>query len=147
MSVKITDCIVVGLTAVLSLSALAGCSKSNSDPFQLKVGDCLPSADTTGLVKKVTTLPCNQAHTAEVYDSITVAKSTNFPGQTELERQAGACAASFKTFIGKPYDQSDLKITYFHPTAESWKQGDRQILCIVSVPTGTMKGTLKGSKR
>lgn len=133
--------------AVIVGAGAAGCSSSTSDPFQLKVGDCLRSADPSGLVEETKTMPCDEPHAAEVYDSITVTDAKSYPGKPELERQAGGCAASFKDFVGKAYSDSDLKVTYFHPTEESWKQGDRQILCIVSVPTGTVTGSLKGSIR
>lgn len=133
--------------AAMLLVGVSGCGRDGTDPFQLKVGQCLPSADTSGLVEKIKTVECAEPHTAEVYDALTVQQANSYPGKPELERQAGACAASFKDFIGKPYDESDLKITYFHPTEESWKQGDRQILCIVAVPTGTVTGSLKNSAR
>lgn len=137
----------VALLAVL-VPGVSGCTAGASDPFQLRVGECLPTADTSGLVEEIETVDCAEPHAAEVFHSIAVQESgSDYPGKEELQRQAGGCAAFFKGFVGKPYDESDLEITYFHPTPESWKQGDRQILCIVAVPTGTVTGSLKGSSR
>jgi hypothetical protein len=88
-----------------------------------------------------------EPHVGEIYDSVEVAQSEKFPGDAELTRQAGACEKSFEDFIGKPYAESTLKINYFHPTTESWERGDREILCIVENPAGTVVGSLKGTGR
>ncbi|MFV0459924.1 MAG: septum formation family protein [Actinomycetales bacterium] len=141
------------LVAASALAAvvLTGCNGQTSDPYQLSVGQCLLNADTTGLVDEVDSVECSEPHAAEVFASITAQSTADspdtYPGKDDLERQAGACAARFADFIGKPYEESDLEITYFHPTEDSWDRGDRQILCIVSVPTGTVTGSLEGSTR
>lgn len=136
----------LALLTVGAMAGLSGCSKDDSDPFKLTVGQCLPKA-ASGLIEKVDTVECAQPHTAEVFASLKVDDAKSYPGDEEMKRQAGGCAAKFEPFIGKPYNESDLEITYFHPTKQSWGQGDRQILCVVSVPTGTVKGSLKGSSR
>ncbi len=137
----------VWVATVLALAALLGsCTSDQDDPFQLKVGDCLPEGS-TGVVSKVKTVPCEEPHVGEIYDSVKVAQSEKFPGDAELTRQAGACEKSFEEFIGKPYAESTLKINYFHPTTESWERGDREILCIVENPAGTVVGSLKGTGR
>lgn len=135
------------LAVLLLAVGLTACSSDDSDPFQLKVGDCLPKGDRDGLVNKVETIACNEPHVAEIYDAITVDKAAAYPGDAEMTRQAGACEASFEDFIGKPYSESDLRITYFHPTKDSWAHGDREILCIVENPVGTVTGSLKGTAR
>ncbi len=130
----------------VGVAALAGCTSTPRDPYQLKVGQCLVKADDSGLVEAVDPIDCSEPHAAEVFASLT-AEGNEYPGRDKLQEQAAGCAPKFEEFIGKPYTQSDLKITYFHPTEESWKQGDRQILCIASVPTGTVTSSLKGSSR
>ena len=57
------------------------------------------------------------------------------------------CADEFETFIGTPADQSELLATYMYPTEDSWKSGDREILCVVYVDGTTTTGTLKGAAR
>lgn len=128
------------------LLAVTGCGTSQGDPYQLKVGECLKAADESGLVEEVRKVPCEEPHAAEVFAALVVSGET-YPGRDELQKQAEGCAPEFREFIGKAYTQSDLKITYFHPTEESWGQGDRQILCIVSVPNGTVTKSLEGSSR
>lgn len=127
---------------------LAGCTDEESDPFSLKVGDCLPEAAREGVVGQgdAETVPCSEPHVVEVYDAINV-QDGPFPGAEALVLKAADCEKTFEAFVGKPYGESDLELDYFHPTQESWERGDREILCAVSVPSGTVTNTLKGSAR
>lgn len=135
--------------AVLVLGGLlAGCSDAGADPFDLEVGDCLSEPSRQGVVADgdANLVACSQPHVGEVYDAIAL-KDGPYPGAEALVRESAKCEATFENFVGKPYGESDLKLTYFHPTQESWERGDRQILCAVEVPTGTVTNTLKGSAR
>lgn len=140
---------VVNAGAALLLGGLlAGCASDAADPFDLEVGDCLAEPAREGLVAEGDTrpVPCSQAHVGEVYDAILLPDGA-YPGTEALVRESAKCEATFENFVGKPYGESELKLTYFHPTSESWERGDRQILCAVEVPSGTVTNTLKGSAR
>ena len=56
-----------------------------------------------------------------------------------------ACLPSFEPYVGRDYETSELYVTTFEPTPESWGQGDRGILCVVS--TFEAETPLTGSVR
>lgn len=136
------------VAAVLVALGLASCTQNSGDPFNLKVGMCLPQGAQEGVIAAgdSRTVPCSEPHVGEVYDSITL-KDGKYPGDEALVRESAKCETTFQGFVGKAYAESDLKLAYFHPTKESWERGDREILCVVEVPSGTVTNTLKGSAR
>ncbi|MBW4031909.1 MAG: hypothetical protein HIU88_04505 [Acidobacteria bacterium] len=159
-----TRLLAVTLTVVAAM-ALSGCSmlaqlgtgrnasgtptavNSKADVFSLKVGDCLNDAAATGTVTTAPIVPCNMPHDSEAYFAITMT-GTAFPGDQAVKDQASqGCATAFPAFIGISYNDSSLSISYYFPTAESWANGDRQILCTVYDPGAKSTGTLKNAKR
>lgn len=122
-------------------------ANTNADVFSIKVGDCLDDASSTGTVTTAPIVPCNQPHDSEAYTSVQM-KDGAFPGADAVTTQANeTCAAAYPAFIGIPYDDSDLSISYYFPTKESWANGDRQIMCTVYDNGVKTTGTLKNAKR
>lgn len=90
---------------------------------------------------------CSSEHDSEVYSSKDLTDST-FPGTAPLSRAAeDFCGASFRAFVGMSYDDSILQLSYLFPTTASWRNGDREILCLVYDPDGDTIGTLRGANR
>lgn len=122
-------------------------ANTNADVFSIKVGDCLDDASSTGTVTTAPIVPCNQPHDSEAYTSVQM-KDGAFPGADAVTTQANeTCAAAYPAFIGIPYDDSDLSISYYFPTKESWANGDRQIMCTVYDNGVKTTGTLKNAER
>ena len=155
--------------ALLTLGAvavtLAGCSvlppgpaarnasdaPSQANPsanvFSITVGECLDDATASGTVTTAPIIPCSHPHNSEAYKSIEMADGS-FPGDAAVQSAANeGCATAFPGFVGIPYDDSKLSISYYFPTAESWKNGDRQIMCTVYDAGRRTTGTLKNAKR
>ena len=162
---------VVRLLAVASIAAagllLSGCSilnqltnttprdasgtptaeNDNADVFSIKVGDCLNDATASGTVTTAPIVPCSKPHDSEAYKSIHM-KDGDFPGEAAVKTQADqGCADAFPDFVGIPYDDSKLSISYYYPTSDSWSNGDREILCTIYDDGVKTTGTLKGAKR
>ncbi|MDI2033227.1 septum formation family protein [Paenarthrobacter nitroguajacolicus] len=152
--------------AVLTMAslALAGCSlissgdakrdesgkpteSSKADAFKVKLGDCIANPDTDE-VMDVTIIPCDQSHDLEAY-AVTNLDSSAFPGTTEVGSKAEEfCGAQFAGFVGLPIEESALEVTYLHPTSESWKTGDREVVCLIGAAAGAATtGTLKGAAK
>lgn len=156
----------LGAAAALGIAsiALAGCSfissgdakrdesgrpteTSVADAFKVKVGDCIAEPSGTE-VKDVSIIPCGQSHDLEAYAAKDIVAGS-YPGQSEVEAQSEEyCGAEFATFVGLPFDESSLELTYFYPTDETWKANDREIVCLIggasgSATTGTLKGAAK----
>lgn len=117
----------------------------NSDAFALKVGDCLNVADLGSEVSSVPTRPCADEHEAEIYAQ-TLLPDGDYPGDADADTQSNDfCYGGFEGFVGAAYEDSTLEYNYMRPTAESWKAGDREVLCFVyeadgAATTGTLKG-------
>lgn len=105
------------------------------------------SSDSAVATFEVVGLPCSDPHQFEVYSTADL-PSGDFPGDSAVAETAEErCVASFESFIGKTYDDSELDILYFTPTAQSWRsQDDRSITCAVTGGNSTI-GSLGGSAR
>ena len=148
--------------AIALLAALSGCTATSTTPtpvptgsatvanvFAMKVGDCLADDNTLGGDATVTHVPivkCSVSHESEVIASILLKGSNaDYPGADSVNSTADRpCNAPYETFTGATLKTTTLDYTYYVPTAEGWKQGDRQILCVVYNPAGPVTGSLKG---
>lgn len=127
----------VGVAAIILL--LAGCTPApdGDDVFSIAVGDCLNDA---GVSDEVTTLPiveCAEPHDSEVFARL-VSSEAAFPGAEDLENTLVAfCRGdAFTEFIGIPFVESRYATRGYHPTIESWANGDRELLCTVVDESG-----------
>lgn len=115
--------------------------------FTLSVGDCLVEEGQEGEVREVPVVPCDQPHTSEVYYEHKIPGDT-LPSESEMEDIVDAeCVSRFEGFVGIPYPDSALLVTWLEPTPGSWAAGDRELLCLASGPPGEVVGTLEGSNR
>ena len=144
--------------------ALAGCSLISSgdakrdesgrptetsvaDAFKIKVGDCMAEPSSNEF-QDVSIIPCDQSHDLEAFAAKKIV-ADSYPGESAVQTQSEAyCGTEFAKFVGVPYDESTLDMTYFYPSSETWKQRDREIMCLIGGPSGTStKGTLKGAAK
>ena len=122
----------LGLLAISLLIVLvaAACGAS---VFSLDVGDCFNDPDFTALgVEEVKTIPCSESHDNEVYAVFDYpASNGSYPGVSAIESySAEYCLGAFAGYVGIPYENSRLDITYFYPTSEGWiEANDREIAC------------------
>ena len=103
--------------------------------FEVAVGQCFndPGDDleSEGGLVKVDTVDCTEPHDNEFY-SIYSMTDSSFPGVTiahELAYQE--CMVRFDSYVGRDYWSSSLDIRAIIPTHESWKNGDREVLCFL----------------
>jgi len=117
----------------------------------LSVGDCLatrPGADGSDLIENVTVVDCSQPHAAEVYAQFALPDG-DFPGDDAVQASAQErCVPEFEAFVGVSFDVSELDIEPIKPSARSWGQGDRDVVCLVIDPASpTVSGSLEGANR
>jgi len=164
--------VAIAATSIL----LAGCGESATDDTtrdasgavatagtlgveKLRVGDCLDVGEfaqkAEGDVESFTGVPCSDPHQAEVFvvnKTFYAKQSAKFPGDTALGDLADeACAAAFESFTGAPYsDKTTTDWITITPTADSWVQDDRTLVCAIVTPTADgndlqkTTGSLKG---
>lgn len=119
----------------------------DADVFTLAVGDCLVEDTQDGEVQSVPVVPCDQPHASEIFYSYIIDADT-LPSSTEMEAIVDEqCIANFESFVGLPYTDSVLQVTWLEPTQESWDAGDRELLCMVVDPAGDVTGSLEGANR
>jgi hypothetical protein len=113
--------------------------------FEISVGDCLTDSQSSGQVTDVPVVPCAEPHSSEVFHTYDVPDG-DFPGEFTqvIEEQ---CIPAFQEFVGLDYNSSVLEVTTLEPSAETWADGDRELVCIINDPAGNVTGTLSGANR
>jgi len=144
-----------GLLAIAAL--LAGCASGAPLPTDtpaptptetttpltdLAAGDCYDQAG-QGVVL---VLDCDEAHSYEVFASLLL-DDPAYPAETLEATARDRCRTAFSAFIGIEYDASELVLRYVAPSAATWEQGDREILCVVTDPVDRTIGSLADALR
>lgn len=115
--------------------------------FAVDVGDCLATDPSGEVVSEVPTVDCEEPHTSEAFHSTTI-DADELPSQADVEQLVeDECLAEFESFVGMPYEQSALEVLWLSPTADSWEQGDHEVVCLVTDPAGQTTGSLEGANR
>jgi hypothetical protein len=138
----------VAFVVVVAMSDTGASSTAGDEveATEISVGDCVPKAlaDDPNM-ETIDLVPCGQPHAEEVYAEFDLPRG-DYPGDAAITEAAEeGCVTRFDTFIGMPFDDSELAIYFLHPLEESWPQ-DREVTCLVSAPEPTT-GTLEGAAR
>jgi len=139
-------------TAVL----LAGCA---AGPAPAETPSPTPTETTTALTDLaagecydqagqgvVLVLDCGEAHTYEVFASLLL-DADEYPRDTLEATARERCRTAFSAFVGLEYDASELALRFVAPSAATWDQGDREVLCVVSDPAARTTGSLADALR
>lgn len=95
----------------------------------IRVGDC-PKKIAEGQDLFVDLVPCSEPHEAEALASFEL-DGTAFPGEDEVFRFAeGGCSKRIVAML--PPNSPDYGIFYFAPSAQTWQEGDREVVCLVT---------------
>jgi hypothetical protein len=110
----------------------------------LRTGNCLVTSKLGKSVLKVPVVPCRQAHDAEVIGVTQL--PGRWHGEAALNRLSDqTCSRIFRKYVGVDIDSSDYGMGWFSPTASSWRDGDRLLVCYADSGGSTMTGTVKGT--
>ena len=103
-----------------------------------RVGMCiyrapvLPGQD--DLQRRFFDVGCDQPHQVELIERFDVDGPPRAPYPSEQQVRDDAnnrCTRAFATYVGTPYEASRLRYTYFYPSAASWADGDRTVICLL----------------
>jgi hypothetical protein len=140
--------LVAALVPVLGLTACtSGDDASGTSVMNVKAGECfLAPSKIEDQIKDVERVDCAEQHAQEAYATPTYdAADDAFPGDGALDKFAeGACAAAFGDYVGVDYLDSSLFFTYLAPSARSWQQDDRTVLCFVTTTGEPLVGSVEG---
>lgn len=114
------------------------------DAFQIRVGDCFDDSD----AEEITSLPgvpCSKPHDNEAFAVFDV-DLDQFPNEETMSELAyESCVDRFEPFVGLDYESSVLEVLTLYPTAESWAQDDREVVCALYDLNDTkLVGSVKG---
>jgi len=132
----------VALIAVLSL-VLAACTPG---ALRLAVGTCFDDPPSFDAVTDVTVRDCASPHDKEVI-ALQDIDDEAFYGDDHIEAiSEGFCVGSFYGYVGVRYLDSPYDVGWFAPTIDSWRSGDREVICFVFDPAGNkITGSLNGA--
>ncbi|MFA1549063.1 DUF4190 domain-containing protein [Actinomadura chokoriensis] len=145
--------IVFGVIAASSDSSGDGATPSPTrtkpkevDAQKMKVGDCIndntaapnPSATEPVEVDSVKIVACTSPHDGEVTAVFRLSAAT-LPPEAELRQRASTgCKLRTAARLRRDPAASSLANSYYYPTDESWKSGDRSVTCVaVAANEGT----------
>ena len=96
----------------------------------LEVGDCMNGLQEAEVVLSVDAVACSEPHDAELYATIDVPDG-EWPGieALSLDAQEG-CSDEMAEGFPAAYEDDGVELFFLHPTAASWREGDREIDCI-----------------
>jgi hypothetical protein len=117
--------------------------------FDLNVGDCINLAD-DGTVDEVERVDCDTPHDNEVYFAFDYPgdAAAPYPGDEPIrEASETECEAEFASFVGMDYQDSVLYVLFLRPSADTWDDGDREILCTLYLPDEQLTGSMEGANR
>jgi len=119
--------------------------------FDLEVGFCF-STDSDQL-ETVNVVDCEQPHEHEVFALVNhpAGDADAYPGDDALVEYADAeCRPPFEEYVDRDYETSIWYITSLTPSAETWGEGDREVVCTVNQQDAdeepiTVTGSAEGS--
>lgn len=140
------------LTVTLVALLAAGCGGGAAEDvalFRLRPGDCFDDPPDERRLEQVDVVPCEQPHDNEVFATVThpAPDGEDFPGRdTMIAYAEQACPQPFADYVGAGYDQSRYTLFPIVPSAETWANGDRQVICaLYDHQAGKMTGSARGS--
>jgi len=143
-----------GTTSTTVLGDADGPVGTPKGVVEVAAGTCFNDvADPTRKPYLVMVVDCPSPHTYEAYDQIRYspdgAGAKAYPGKDQMRSAAeDACFANFEAWMGVEWKRSDFDIATWWPSAESWAQNDRMILCAVyQAVGGKVTGSVQGSAR
>lgn len=115
------------------------------DVFDIKVGDCFNDGSSLDEVSSLPGVPCSEPHDNEAYAVFNMT-AASYPSEDEMWEMAyDACLDRFEGFVGKDYESSQLDIYTLYPSAEGWKQNDREVICAVyDMDAAKLEGSVRG---
>jgi hypothetical protein len=148
---------IMGLIGVLGFLAFAiaavatdGFDDGTVSIFELHRGQCVDfTDDDSELITELPARDCDEPHDAEVFLVRSMAPSGDeFPGRSDLDARAEELCSgdAFEEYVGLAYDDSELSVTYVTPSEDSWRMGDRDVVCLATgADGGKLDATVEGS--
>lgn len=108
-----------------------------------------PDVDATPRNKNelILRLPCDLPHQYEVIAVVDAGLPKGASDEALVAVAKTKCPAAFATFVGIPYQDSDLEVGWVLPSADQRARGAQQIGCLAFDPAGKLTGSVRGTAR
>lgn len=110
----------------------------------LTAGDCTTRVDDSLFVREAAVGDCDEPRAMEVAGGFAYAQppETSYPGLLAIRQRAYTrCQAVFEQFPGVAFWDSDYDIETIMPSASTWADGDREVVCLIVDMQGAMLAT------
>jgi hypothetical protein len=119
------------------------------DVLSFEIGDCLLDHEETMGGTEVSgsrEVDCALPHRFEVYHLFDL-PAGDYPSSEAMDAAVEAgCTGAFRPYVGIGYDESKYYFQTLTPTAEGWRDGDREVVCMLTLEDGSpIKGSLRGA--
>ncbi|WBQ04883.1 DUF4190 domain-containing protein [Kribbella sp. CA-293567] len=137
--------IAIGVAAALNLRGeqRAGIGRTTVIS-EVRVQQCFDADLDVDTLRQVKIADCATPHTGEAYAKVR-AMLTGLSTEQKGTAATQQCATAFQTFVGKPYERSELDMYYV--VLEDRAVADGNILCMVGKPGEQLAGSMRGSQR
>jgi hypothetical protein len=147
------------LVRVLIIAAIAGGGfllrdRLTGSAGDLQVGDCFTATEAE-TVSDVQHHPCTEAHNAEVFfvGDYPAADNAALPPISAFESFVDtSCGPALISYLGGESaivadpTLMNLDLGYYHPIADGWSKGDREIICFIASSTPTLTRSVKAGQ-
>lgn len=135
----------VALSTVFAASA---CVAATTHVSSLQPGECFDDpGEPTGEVTEIASVDCGEPHDNEVYALFDV-EGGDLPGDDEVATSArNGCIGRFEDYVGVAYADAELFATWLYPSAASWEDGDREVICVLFDEDRQLEGAQQGTGR
>jgi hypothetical protein len=111
--------------------------------FSLAVGDCFNIPVGATSVASVTAVPCNHAHSAQIYAEFNLTGSDqSYPGTAVVARLASSACKARTGSLDKSKVTNSMTLRFLFPEADSWLNGNRTVACMITNPTANLTSSL-----
>jgi hypothetical protein len=150
-SAAVAATLILGLSGCSVVGQVMDAAQGKADVFTLSVGDCTnDDAFASEELSSVATPSCDESHDNEIYlafefDGDKYPAGSKYPGEEAVMAEAESqCFPAFEDFVDALSDETSLYYGSYYPSAESWDDGDREVLCLVYDMNGPVTGSLEG---
>lgn len=155
-----TTAVAAAALATLAGPTLGGCGlldrgddSAGVSVFSVRPGQCFRGqTEVKAQISTLAEVACTEDHVQEAYAVLRYqppagTSADTYPGDDALTKFAeGACAGAYQKYVGVDYLDSTLFYTYLLPSARSWDDDDRSVVCFVTSPGEPLHRSVKGSK-
>jgi hypothetical protein len=131
----------LAIVGVLAVGGILFRDRLSSTPNDLRVGDCFEEPAAMESIEDVQHQPCTEPHDAEVIFAAENPTPKGAPVLSDEEHYAYAevnCLPAFSAYTGlELLSQEVLDMGYMVPADDSWRDGDRKVICYVLRLDGT----------